>query len=231
MGNEEKAEELAGEYIKSQVGETLDRSDIQVVAPYTDLEDPWWSQMALHPEKMKEALGPEYLKSLENIYNNSLVKAIQQNNIDLISRMANELAPLVEAEQPMSRDLKSMPFLQYYYYTDQMEELTSYVDRRYASDRMGDYRWLFGAASQIVDMDQQYRTPEIMEKGEEWFAECLKHEKTYDYYFYFGMTQLFQQKPEQARESFNHAAEFASADDEKQMIDQVLRYIDNSPDQ
>jgi thioredoxin-related protein len=230
MGNGEKAEELAGEYIKSQLGETLDRADILVVAPYTDLEDPWWSQMVLHPEKVKDALGSKYLENLENIYNNSLVKAIRQNDIDLISRMANELAPLVEEEQTESRDLRTLPFLQYYYYTGRQEELIAYVEQRYASDRMGDYRWLFGTASQIVDMDQRYQTPEIMEKGEEWFAECLKHEEAYDYYFYYGISQLFQKKPEQAKESFNHAAALASTDEEKQMVDQVLRYIEQPPE-
>ena len=34
----------------------------------------------------------------------------------LISRMANELAPLVEAERDDAGDLKSIPFIQYYFY-------------------------------------------------------------------------------------------------------------------
>ena len=75
--------------------------------------------------------------------------------------MANELSPLVEDERNRPVDLKSMPFIQYYYYTGQLEELIDYIDARFAADRKDDHRWLFGAASQVVDMDQQSQTPEI----------------------------------------------------------------------
>jgi len=174
---------------------------------------------------VQESLQEEYLPALEKIYNNTLVKAVEQADLALISRMSNELAPLVEAEQEGGRDLRTLPFLQFYYYTEQTEELLSYVDSRYTSDRMGDYEWLFGAASQLVDMDQQYQTPEIMSKSEQWFIECLDHEKTYDFYFYLGMVQLFQRRPEEAREAFGNAKALAMTDEENQMVDQVLRYV------
>jgi hypothetical protein len=68
-----------------------------------------------------------------------------------------------------------------------------------------------------------------MAKGEEWFAECLKHEETYDYVFYYGICQLFQRKSEQAKESFNKAASLATTEEERQMVDQVIRYVNRQP--
>jgi hypothetical protein len=225
MGNDQLAEELAGEYMKQGMDESLNEGDIQVVAHYTDLEDPWWPQFTSEVPMVKRSLGADYLPALEKIYNNTLVKAVDKEDIGLISRMSNELSPLVEAEQDVNRDLRTLPFLQYYYYTGQNNELLSYVDSRYTSDRMGDHGWLFGAASQIVDMDQQYQTQEIMAKAESWFAECLTHEETYDYVFYLGMVQLFQRRPEEAKDAFNRAKGLASTPEETQMVDQVLRYV------
>jgi len=229
MGNQELADILAADYMKSQLGEKLSRIDIAVVAYYTDLKDPWWPQFTMDPEMVKDALNGEYVNLLERIYNNTLVMAIDDQDIGLISRMSNELAPLVEAEQPGSRDLRSLPFLQYYYYTGQPGELMEYVDQRYASDRMEDHEWLFGVASQVIDMDQQYQTPELMAKGEQWMAECLQHDENYDYLFYYGIAQLFQKKPELAKESFQKAALLARTDEEKRMVDQVLGYVNRSP--
>jgi thiol-disulfide isomerase/thioredoxin len=225
MGNGERAEKLAGEYIKKGIDQELSDNDIRVVAFYMDLEDPWWGEFRSDPERIREVLGDDYLPAMEMIYNNTLVKAVGQEDIGLVSRMANELAPLVETVVTPSWDLKSLPFIQYYYYTGQLDELIAYVDRRFAADRKGDHRWLFGAASQIVDMDQQYRTPELMAKGEEWFSECLGYEKHFDYYFYQGMVLLFQQKTGEARDSFENASAMAVSDEERSMVSQVLRYV------
>lgn len=225
MGNEEEAERLAGEYIKQQMGETLSNSDIRVVAYFMDLDDPWWPQFTTDPERIKAVLGKDYIPALQKIYNNSLVKAVELEDIKLISRMANELSPLVEAEQTTKGDLRTLPFLQYYYYTGQLEELLSYVDKRFESDRKDDHQWLFGAASQIIDMDQQYQTPEILDKGEEWFSTCIEMDEQYDYYFYYGMVLLFKQQGDEARVSFEKALTLAVNQEQRSMIDQVLRYV------
>ena len=227
MGNGEKAEKLAGEYIKKQMGETLSDNDIRVVAFYMDLEDPWWPGFTTDPDRIQRVLGEDYLPAMEIIYNNTLEKAVGQESITLISRMANELSPLVETAQPASWDLRSLPFLQYYYYTEQVEELITYVDRRFASDRKGDHRWLFGAASQIIDMDQQQQTPELLEKGEEWFSTCIGLEHQYDYYFYHGMVLFFQQDRQGAITSFETASTLTTTNEERAMIEQVLRYVNS----
>ena len=176
-------------------------------------------------DRIQRVLGADYLPVMGIIYNKSLVKAIEQENILLISRMANELVPLVETGLAKSWDLKTLPFIQYYYYTQQVDELIAYVDRRFESDRKGDHRWLFGAASQIIDMDQQYQTPELLEKGEEWFSTCIEMGQQYDYYFYHGMVLLFQQEREGARASFEKASTLTTNDEERAMIEQVLRYV------
>jgi hypothetical protein len=225
VGNEEEAELLAGEYIKKQMGETLSDNDIKVVAYYTDLEDPWWPQFTSEADRVKEVLSQDYLLLLEKIYNNTLVMAIEQQSIGLISRMANELSPLVAAEQENIRDLRSLPFLQYYYYTDQLDELITYVEQRFANDRKDDHQWLFGAASQVIDMDQQYQTPEILEKGEEWLSTCLTMEDQYDYYFYYGMVKFFRKDAEGAQEAFESANALAVNDEQRRMVAQVLQYV------
>jgi thioredoxin-related protein len=225
MGNKELAEKLAGEYIRKRANQELSDNDIRVVAFYMDLEDPWWGEFRSDTKRVREVLGDDYLPAMEQIYNNTLVKAVEQEEIRLISRMANELAPLVENVSTPTWDLRSLPFIQYYYYTDQLDELMAYVDRRFAADRKGDHRWLFRAASQIVDMDQQYRTPELMAKGEEWFSACLEYEKQFDYYFYQGMVLLFQQKTGEARVSFENASALADSDEERSMVSQVLSYV------
>jgi thiol-disulfide isomerase/thioredoxin len=227
MGNKEEAEKLAGEYIKKEVGEDLSDSDIRVVAHYMDLEDPWWPEFTREPDRIKRVLGADYVPAMEKIYNNTLVKAVDRESIPLISRMANELSPLVESERIASWDLRSLPFIQYYYYTGQVGELILYVDRRFESDRKGDHRWLFGAASQIIDMDQQYQTPELIQKGEDWFSTCIGMDEQYDYYFYYGMVMYFQQRHEEARTSFEKASALAATNEQHAMIDQVLRYINS----
>jgi len=225
MGNEELAEKLAGEYMKQQMGETLSDYDIKAVAWYTELSDPWWPQFTLENSRVERVLGEEYIPALEQIYNNSLKVAIDSNDIELISRIANELSPLVEAASDHTRDLRSLPFIQYYYYTNQNEVLMAYVDDRFESDRKGDHRWLFETASQIVDMDQQYQTMVLVEKAESWFESCISLKEAYDYYFYYGMTLFFQQRKEEAIGAFNKANSLATSPDQQQMVQQVLEYV------
>jgi len=225
LGNVEKAEGLAGEYIRLKLGDELKDSDIRVVAHYMDLEDAWWSVFATETERVKKVLGKDYLPVLETIHNNTLLKAVEGKNIELVSRMANELAPLMERESDGSGDLKSLPFIQYYYYTSQHEELVGYIDSRFAADRKDDHRWLFGAASKVVDMDQQAMTPELLVKGEEWFQTCIELDEQYDYFFYYGMVLFFEKKTGEALVAFEKAESLAETEEQLAMIKQVLTYI------
>ena len=228
MGNNEEAERLAGDYIRIKLGDgELRDNDIKVVAYYMDLEDPWWPVFANESERVKRVLESEYVPALETIYNKSLIKAIEQKNIVLISRIANELSPLLEAESNSPIYLKSRPFIQYYYYSGELEELIAYIDTHFEADRKDDDQWLFAAASQVVDMDQQTQTPEILEKAQEWFSKCIALDEQFDYYFYQGMVFLFRQKLDDSRASFEKASELASTDEQGTMIDQVFKYINN----
>jgi thiol-disulfide isomerase/thioredoxin len=225
MGNEQEAEKLAGQYIKERIDTDLSDNDIRVVAFYMNLDDPWWKAFTSDPDRIRQVLGDEFVPAMEKVYHHSLVKAVESEDISLISRIANELSPLIEREAVRTWDLRSLPFIQYYYYTNQYEKLVSYVDQRFSSDRKGDHRWLFGAATQIIDMDQQYRDLSLMKKGEEWLRICIGYEENFDYYFYLGMALYFQQEPVKARGVFHKASELASTDEEKAMVIQVLGYI------
>jgi len=226
MGNEEEAEKLSDEYVEKVMGQNLEDKDIRVVAFHMDLDDAWWEDFSSDEVRLRLMLGDEYMLAMEKIYNNTLVKAVEEDRVDLISKMANEMAPLVEQET-ISWDLRSLPFIQFYYYTGRNSDLISYVDKRFANDRKNDHRWLFGAASQITDMDQQYRTEELLRKELEWYAACIALEEQYDYYFYQGMVHFFLRARDEARDSFRRAEALASTQEQKAMVEQVLGYIDS----
>jgi thioredoxin-related protein len=227
MGNQEEAEELASEYMERIIDPNLSDNDIQVVAFYMDLEDNWWPEFSSDQERLKKVLGDNYILAMEKIYNNTLVKAVEEDNIQLISKMSNELATLVEVEATNSWDLRSLPFIQYYYYTNQMNELIAYVDGRFASDRVGDHAWLYGAASQITDMDQQYLTQALLEQGVEWFQTCIDLEEKFDYFFYHGMVLFFLKKNEDAKTSFLKAESLAFTEEQQNMIGQVMEFVNS----
>jgi len=226
MGNPEQADILADEYMEKVMDPRLSDNDIRVVAYHMDLDDVWWKAFAADRDRLKGILGEDYLPAMENIYNSTLIKAVEEDRIDLISKLANELSPLVEQETE-SWDLRSLPFIQYYYYSERTEDLIRYVDQRFASDRKGDHRWLFGAASKITDMDQQAQTESLLKKGAEWFATCIALEEHFDYFFYQGMVQFFLQDRAEARASFLKAESMANTPEQQELIVQVLGFVNS----
>jgi thiol-disulfide isomerase/thioredoxin len=225
MGMENEAEELAAEYISKRKGVELSDDDIRVVAYYSGLNDPWWSQFSADRDRLKRVLSEEFKPAMDRIYSNTLSDAVEKGDLELVSRMASELSPLMEGGKNELIDQRSLPFIQYYYYAGLMGELTGYVDRRFAADRKDDHRWLCGATAVILGMDQQKLTPVILQKGVECMTICLGYEENYDYCFYMGMVLLFQQRMNEAEPLFQKAATMAVGEEEKAMIDQVLRYI------
>jgi len=228
MGNQEEAEKLAAEYMDKvmESKSKLSDNDIRVVAFHMDQDDTWWEGFASDPERLRRILKKDYMLAMEKIYNNTLVKAVEEERIDLISMMANQLAPLAEDESG-AWDLRSLPFIQYYYYTGKNNELIAYVDERFLTDRRDDHRWLYSAASQITDMDQQYQTELLLKKELEWYAKCIELEEHFDYFFYQGMVQFFLKNREEAQASFTKAESMASTREQKDMVTQVLGYINN----
>ena len=225
MGRQEKADALSGEYMESIIDRRLSAYDIAVVAFHMDLADPWWDTFLTDPERIGRILGEDYLLAMEKIYNNTLIKAVEESDIGLISRLSHELPPLVDGEALSAWDLRTMPLLQYYYYTDQLDQLIEYVNQRFETDKKGDHRWLYGAASQITDMDQQYLTEKLLEQEVKWFQACIDLEEQFDYYFYHGMVLYFLKRQEEAMQSFEKAEAMAGTEEQKQMIEQVLQYI------
>ena len=226
MGNQDEAEGLAAEYVEQMMvskSKPTD-TDIRVVAFYMDLDDTWWKEFSSDPERLRRVLGEDYMLAMEKIYNNTLLKAVDEERTDLISKMAKELTPLVEQETS-AWDLRSLPFIQYYYYSGLTDALISYVDQRFASDRKGDHLWLFSAASQITDMDQQYRTGVLLRKELEWYNACIELEEHFDYYFYRGMVLIFLGERDEAKLSFQKAGSMASTQEQQDMVEQVMGYI------
>jgi thioredoxin-related protein len=226
MGNLEEADKLADEYMEQVMDPKLSDNDIRVVAFHMDLDDTWWRTFASDRDRLKRILGDDYVPAMEKIYHSTLIKAVEEDRIDLISKMANELSPLVEKETG-SWDLRSLPFIQYYYYSERTEDLISYVDQRFETDRKGDHRWLYGAASQITDMDQQTQTESLLKKEAEWFAACIELEEHFDYFFYQGMVLFFLREREDAKSSFLKAESMASTPEQQELIAQVLGFVNS----
>jgi len=227
MGNQEEAESLAMEYMKAMKGNRLSGHDIRVIAFYLTTDDPRWPLFSEDPGRLRKELGDDYMLAMEKTYNNTLVKAVEQEDVGLISSLSNELPPMIREEETSTWDLRSLPFLQYYYYTDQIGELVGYVNGRFASDKKNDHRWLYSAASQIVDMDQQYRTAEVMENAAKWFKACIDLEEQFDYYFYRGMTLFFLEKEEEAKSSFRKAESLVANDEQRDLINQVMGFVNS----
>ncbi len=227
MGNQEEAERLTMEYMKAMKGNRLSGHDIRVIAFYLTTDDPLWPVFSEDPGKLRKELGDDYMLAMEKAYNNTLVKAVEQEDVGLISNLSKELPPMIREEETSTWDLRSLPFLQYYYYTDQIGELVSYVNERFASDKKDDHRWLYSAASQVVDMDQQYRTAEVMENAAQWFKACIDLEEQFDYYFYRGMTLFFLEKEEEAKSSFRKAESLVSNDEQRDLINQVMGFVNS----
>jgi thiol-disulfide isomerase/thioredoxin len=226
MGNQEEAERLASEYVEKVMDQKvkLSDNDIRVVAFHMDLDDAWWDGFRSDEDRLRRVLQEDYMLAMEKIYNNSLVKAVKEERIDLVSKMANELAPLVE-EETSSWDLRSLPFIQFYYYTDRTDELVAYVDKRFETDRKDDHHWLFGAALQITNMDQQYQTEQLLTKEAEWYAACIVLEEQFDYYYYQGIVLFFLKDKDRAKDSFLKAKTLASTQEQQEMVAQVMEYI------
>jgi len=227
MGSDKEAELTVKKYMSGIKGKKLSDDDILVIAFYLTLDNEFWDEFSSDQERLRGVLADNYMLAMEKIYNNTLRKAVDEDNVVLISMMANDLAPLIERRETNSWDLRTLPFLQYYYYTNKVDELISYIDKRFDTDRKDDHRWLYGAASQVVDMDQQYQTEKLMIKGVEWFQTCISLEEQFDYYFYHGMTLFFTNAQEEAETSFVKAKALASNEEQMTMVDQVLQYFNN----
>lgn len=225
LGSEEEAGKMAGQYARMELGDELTGADLRVIVPYMDVGDELWPKVDADPVLLQESLGADYVEILQQVYNNSLKKAIDTGDLTLLSRMSHDLIPLIAVAMDAERDMKAMPFIHYYYYQRQTDELIKYIDDRWASDKKGDHEWLFGAAAQVIDMDQRQRTRILMEKGEDWLAECIALEPRFDYHFYHALSLVFQDKEEQARLSLNRAGELAETPEQTAMVDRIFQYI------
>ena len=225
MKNSREAGQVVTAYLEKKGDKEISLEEIRMLAPYTDLSHSLWKELHADPEKLKEAVGSNYMGILEKIYNNSLTLALERNDLTMVSRLSNELMPMFEAGSGVERDFRSVPFIQYYYNSGKIRELTSYVEDRYASDRKDDHGWLFEMTSQIVNMDQNTLTPDLLKKNEEWLKTCIESEETHDYYFYLGMVLFFQKKKEASIEALEKSLVFASNEEQKSTVDRALQYI------
>jgi len=225
-GEPERAEGIAREYMTDIDSEgKISDDDIRVAGHYITMDHPLWSVVSDDVDRMQEVLGDEYLAVVESVFNNTLIKGIEEEDRDIIRLLSDNIGRFVEGSDVDAESLKYLPFLQYYYYSGKNDELIAYVDQTYSEQFPGDHEWLFRTASTIIDMDQQYNTELIQSRGVEWFQACLELEERFDYYFYKGMCLYFTYRFSESEAAFNSAGKLAGDADEQALIEQVLQYI------
>lgn len=231
MGRQRDAEALAANYISElskQPAEEISDIDIRIIAPYLTMDDPLWVIVSADQDRMKGLLGDDYIVAIEQVFNRSLVKAIREGDPAIIKIISENIDRYVEGTEAEGESLEHMPYLQYYYYSGLNDQLIDYVDSIYQNNYKGDHAWLFGTASKIIDMDQQYLTPLIQEKGVEWFQTCIDLAERFDYYFYKGMCLYVTQKPEEAKAAFTKAGELAEGTEQNSLVRQVMQFIESN---
>lgn len=228
MGEEEAAEKVALTYLVQMDEEAdLTDDDIRVVSYYMTMDHALWPELSGDIDRMKTVLGEDYMLVIESVFNRTLMKGIEEENVAIIKVLSDNIGSFLEGQDVDAESLVDLPYLQYYYYSNKFDELFSYVDDIFAESRAGDHQWLFSAASRVIDMDQQYLTPEIQEKGVEWFQACIELDEQYDYFFYKGMCLFFTDQRQEAKGAFTKAAGLTEDPEETQMIRQVMDFIES----
>lgn len=226
IGQREKAEAAAETYALKLGDRELTETDIRILSGITDMGDPWWEDYASDFSRLERIFGDTYATALSLVYQNTLVKAVEEGDITLISALANELAPIL-IELNGAKYQKSLPFVHYYYLSRQYDELIAYVDERFASDRKDDHIWLFAMASNVGDMDQESMNSQLLEKEIDWFTACIALKEESDYYFYRGVTHLFIGDVYLAMTDLEQALELAENDEEKVAVQKVIDYVNS----
>ncbi|MFZ5939641.1 MAG: thioredoxin family protein [Bacteroidota bacterium] len=226
LRKDEQAESAALTYLSGIDPDTdLNADDIRVIANYVTPGTPVWKQILKQRDLVRTVLDTAYSDFISSAFYRSVLNAIQLNDRSGVDLFTSDLQLLTAGTEVDGRMMTDMAYLQFYYYTMDLDSLFSYIDKNYAQERKGDDSWLFTMASQLIDLDQQYANPEILEKALEWFNICLSLNEKFDYYFYSGTCHYMLGDMDKSVEFFKKARTLAGNDNEKELIENVFNAI------
>jgi len=228
LGRDEEAESVAVKYISAiEPDKALTATDIRIISNYVNPGTPVWDRLLAEQELTRQALDTLYGDFVSSAFYRSVLSAIQENNIDYVRKFTSCLPELTEGTEIDGPMLSDLAYIQFYYYTTELDSLFNFVDSQFEGKRKDDSDWLFNVASRIVDIDQQFANPDILDKALSWFNLCLGISEKFEYHFYAGMCSYMLGDTEKSIKSFDRAKVLASDDNEKELIESVFKAIQN----
>lgn len=207
MGKDEYGSAVAESYRMKFLGEDkLTSEDIRVLAFFTEVQSGNWARLIADVPLLKQALAEDLEEFIDHILTQSIERAVENNDIAYIQKINQVLPELSESTDLDPDEMETRSYIYFYHYSDQIENLISYIDSEYESKRKGDHEWLFEAASNAVFLNPQNRP--VAEKGLEWFQTCLDSKENQEYYYHLALCEYFTDSPDKAIVSLRKSLEF-----------------------
>jgi len=228
LGREEEAEAFALDYIAGlKENIPLSPNDIRIIANYVTPGTAIWDRLLKDPVQTRVALDTLYEDFVSSAFYRSVLNAIQENNISYVKRFTDDLSVLTSGTEIDGSLLGDLAYIQFYYYTMELDSLFTYVNEQFKGPRANDDNWLFQVASRIVDIDQQFANPDILNAALGWFNKCLAINEKFEYHFYAGMCHYMLGDMDNSMSNFEKARLLAQDDNEKELIESVFNAISN----
>lgn len=229
MGKDRYASSVAERYISTYFEEdlTMDTEfsddDIRVVAMHISPLGPAWKIVTDDPRRLQGILGDDFRSFIDGYYNHMLTRAVEYESEEFIQELNERLASLTAGSDIDALELQTRAYVLFHSYTGAYEQLIAYIDSNYVNHHKGDHEWLFKAAVDAVFVDPGNSM--MVEKGLEWFRECIDQHPEMDYYYHLGYCQYLSEDNSGAAESFKKALELAESDADKEEIRGIIEQL------
>jgi thiol-disulfide isomerase/thioredoxin len=230
MGKNDLASGVAEQYVANffeggLTDETmLSDYDIEVLALHTAPAGSGWRILASDPARLQRILGEEFSSFLDTYYNHMLMQAVDYEDETLLNTLHEDLSALTEGSEIDAVELQTRASVLYFTYTGQFDNLVSYIDSSYEHKFNGNHEWLFSAASDAVFVDPN--NMRLVEKGLEWFEECIRVHPEMNYYYHLGYCQYLVEDIPLAIASFKKALELADTDENRAEIRGIIEQLE-----
>lgn len=225
MNKKEDAESVVSQYRRSFIkDDKLSKSDVEVLAYYVEPGTDEWKLLTNDMAMLKAALGNDLEDFIEQAQGKAVMLSVEAHEFDIAEQFISILSELTKDTNIDAGEMKTRTHVYYFHYSQNFDELISYIDSIYSTQKKGDHKWLFQAAADAVFLDP--RNQQMTEKGIEWFSICVEAEEKYDYYFHLGLAQYYSNKVDASLASFKKAGEFATNEEEKATVKDVISEIE-----
>lgn len=226
MNKEDAAAGVAGHYKTAMMEEgEWSARDFEVLAFLVEPGSDNWTVLTRDLGKLNTALGDDLEEFIEQAQGQAVLLSVEEHEFTIAEQFISILPELTKGTEIDAEEMETRTHVYYYHYSEDFDQLISYIDSSYAKVRKGDHAWLFQAAADAVFLDS--RNQQMTEKGIEWFKTCLELNECYEYYYLLGLSQYFSYQVDESLVSFKKAGEFATSDEEKETIKGVITEIES----